>query len=106
MGRGLSILLHHELASLAGEDIETVASRIQVREAEVEKRTLDLDAREGALRQREAELKVRDRKLDLRNQPRARDTTAATSGQKPPGRIDPCWCDSGKKFKFCHGRPA
>jgi preprotein translocase subunit SecA len=19
------------------------------------------------------------------------------------GRNDPCWCDSGKKFKFCHG---
>lgn len=22
---------------------------------------------------------------------------------KPPGRNDPCWCDSGKKFKKCHG---
>jgi preprotein translocase subunit SecA len=20
------------------------------------------------------------------------------------GRNDPCWCGSGKKFKFCHGR--
>jgi preprotein translocase subunit SecA len=19
------------------------------------------------------------------------------------GRNDPCWCGSGKKFKFCHG---
>jgi SEC-C motif-containing protein len=22
---------------------------------------------------------------------------------KPPGRNDPCWCGSGKKFKKCHG---
>jgi hypothetical protein len=21
-----------------------------------------------------------------------------------PGRNDPCWCGSGKKFKKCHGR--
>ena len=20
------------------------------------------------------------------------------------GRNEPCWCGSGKKFKFCHGR--
>lgn len=24
--------------------------------------------------------------------------------EKLPGRNDPCWCDSGKKFKKCHGR--
>lgn len=23
---------------------------------------------------------------------------------KLPGRNDPCWCDSGKKFKKCHGQ--
>lgn len=106
MGRGLGILLHRELASLAGQDIETVATRIQVREAEIEKRTLDLAEREEALRRKETELTVRERQLDLRNQTRAREITAAAGGQKPPGRNDPCWCDSGKKFKFCHGRPA
>ncbi len=26
-----------------------------------------------------------------------RDPTA-----KPPGRNDPCWCESGKKYKRCH----
>jgi preprotein translocase subunit SecA len=24
--------------------------------------------------------------------------------EKTPGRNDPCWCGSGKKFKLCHGR--
>ncbi len=25
-------------------------------------------------------------------------------GDKKPGRNDPCWCGSGKKYKKCHGR--
>ena len=37
----------------------------------------------------------------------ARPTAPAASGAKPAerkvGRNDPCWCGSGKKFKFCHG---
>jgi len=24
--------------------------------------------------------------------------------EKTPGRNDPCYCGSGKKFKLCHGR--
>ena len=27
----------------------------------------------------------------------------ANSASKEPGRNDPCWCGSGKKFKKCHG---
>jgi len=23
---------------------------------------------------------------------------------KPPGRNEPCYCGSGKKYKLCHGR--
>ena len=30
-------------------------------------------------------------------------TTTGRSDQRP-GRNDPCWCGSGKKFKKCHGR--
>ncbi len=31
--------------------------------------------------------------------------TATTSDERPkPGRNDPCWCGSGRKFKQCHGR--
>jgi preprotein translocase subunit SecA len=24
--------------------------------------------------------------------------------EKTPGRNEPCWCGSGKKYKLCHGR--
>jgi uncharacterized protein YecA (UPF0149 family) len=26
--------------------------------------------------------------------------------EKVPGRNDPCWCGSGKKYKKCHGASA
>jgi preprotein translocase subunit SecA len=26
--------------------------------------------------------------------------------EKTPGRNDPCWCGSGKKYKKCHGAAA
>ena len=26
------------------------------------------------------------------------------AGGKTPGRNDPCWCGSGKKYKKCHGK--
>jgi preprotein translocase subunit SecA len=31
-------------------------------------------------------------------------TTVVKSPQQKIGRNEPCWCGSGKKFKFCHGR--
>jgi preprotein translocase subunit SecA len=43
---------------------------------------------------------------DLRtNRDQSKPNISATgpNGQKP-GRNDPCWCGSGKKFKKCHGR--
>ena len=30
--------------------------------------------------------------------------SATGPGGQRPGRNDPCWCGSGKKFKKCHGR--
>lgn len=29
--------------------------------------------------------------------------TGLPSGNQIPGRNEPCWCGSGKKFKKCHG---
>jgi uncharacterized protein YecA (UPF0149 family) len=29
--------------------------------------------------------------------------TQASGAIKKPGRNDPCYCGSGKKFKNCHG---
>ena len=30
--------------------------------------------------------------------------TSSTAPSKLPGRNEPCWCGSGKKFKKCHGK--
>lgn len=56
MGEALAILLHHELASVADVDLETVRDRLEQREAEIEKRTAALDDREGEIGRREREL--------------------------------------------------
>jgi len=31
-------------------------------------------------------------------------TTVVKRPDQKIGRNEPCWCGSGKKFKFCHGR--
>ncbi|MFO0747917.1 MAG: SEC-C metal-binding domain-containing protein [Myxococcota bacterium] len=33
---------------------------------------------------------------------RVRGARRARAGRAPPGRNDPCWCGSGKKYKKCH----
>jgi preprotein translocase subunit SecA len=30
--------------------------------------------------------------------------TSSSAPSKLPGRNEPCWCGSGKKFKKCHGK--
>jgi len=34
----------------------------------------------------------------------APEVVAPVRVEKTPGRNEPCWCGSGKKFKLCHGR--
>ena len=122
MGHGLSLLLHNELASIVGEDVETLSDRLKAREAA-------LEARDRELREREKELKQRDRVLDLfkadlderqrgvaereRNVAVVEHNLAAQlkriATPEPPvrprrklGRNESCWCESGKKYKNCH----
>jgi hypothetical protein len=124
MGEGVALLMLHELASIADEeDVETLADRLIAREAE-------MNAKAQELKDRDKELKQRDRTLFLREadlEDRERDVTAREENvaaveqslarrleasprvqpvDKPKrklGRNDPCWCGSGKKYKFCHG---
>lgn len=118
MGRGLSILLHHELASLVDEGIETVADRFAARQAEldersksltavereIESRRRDLSIRESDFREREREVAAREENVAVLEQSIAQTiirAPRATSIPKP-GRNEPCWCGSGKKYKVCH----
>jgi preprotein translocase subunit SecA len=37
-------------------------------------------------------------------QPDPQESMQPVRVEKTPGRNEPCWCGSGKKFKLCHGR--
>lgn len=122
MGRGLAILLHNELASIVDQDLESLSSKIQARESDVDtragelaKRERDLEGRQRDLAVRESELSERERDLEGREKNVAvvehrvaeelmrlsRTDPSIRSGPKR-GRNEPCWCGSGKKYKNCH----
>jgi preprotein translocase subunit SecA len=39
-----------------------------------------------------------------RNEPARAPVAVAEDAKRKPGRNDPCWCGSGKKYKKCHGK--
>ncbi len=45
---------------------------------------------------------VKQRPADAINQ--ASDIASASKSSKKTGRNEPCWCGSGKKYKYCHGK--
>lgn len=122
MGRGLAILLHHELASVVDEDLEELANRIGERESGIESRASELASAEKDLERRQRDLAIRESELVRRQRDvEAREENVATveqrvaealtrpsqtrtpvSSQPKLGRNDPCWCGSGKKYKVCH----
>lgn len=121
-GGGLAVLVDHELASVAEEEVETLTESVKSREAAVGAREDELDEREEAVAKRErfcdfrerqiedtrARLDVREQRNDSRQQ--ALEILAAASQPRTPVRVSPkpgrndlCWCDSEKKYKHCHG---
>jgi uncharacterized protein YchJ len=124
MGHGLAVLLHHELATIVDEDVETLADRLKARETEMEARARELKDREKELRERDRVLCLREADLeDRETEVAARErnvaivehnlaqqlmqiakTEASAGAARKLGRNEECWCQSGKKFKYCHGR--
>src|SRR5918995_5297798 len=51
MGEGVALLMLNELASVAGEDAETLADRLHIQEAELKGRAQELKDRERELNQ-------------------------------------------------------
>jgi hypothetical protein len=101
MGRALAVLLHQELAALVDEDLDRSGTMLGEREALVA-------AGEAALATREREMVTREKALAIREQRLAAQTKASAPPPIAPvsklGRNESCWCGSGKKFKYCHGR--
>jgi uncharacterized protein YecA (UPF0149 family) len=122
MGKAVALLIVHELASVAGEDAETLADRIRARETELNARAQDLRDQEKELKQRdrslflrvadledrEKEVAAREQNVAVLEQSLAQQLQGSTRVQpavrsKPkPGRNEPCWCGSGKQYKICH----
>jgi uncharacterized protein YecA (UPF0149 family) len=101
MGRALAVLLHQELALVIEEDLDRTGTMLGEREALVA-------AGEAALAVREREVATREKALAIREQRLAAQTKASAPRPIAPvpklGRNELCWCGSGKKFKYCHGR--
>jgi hypothetical protein len=101
MGRALAVLLHLELASLVDEDLDRTGTMLGEREARVA-------AGEAAVSGREQEVATREKALAIREQRLAAQTKPTAAAHTVPvaklGRNELCWCGSGKKFKYCHGR--
>src|SRR3990172_904716 len=102
MGRGLAVLLHHELASVVDEDLESLGTKLAAREASIAAREAELTEREQELIRRETHLVIEKHRLTAAARTSANQTEARVPPK--PGRNEPCWCGSGKKFKYCHGR--
>lgn len=122
MGHGLAVLLHHELASVVDEDVDTLSDRLKGREAELEARARDLKEREKEVKQRDrvlvlfkADLEQRERDVAARERNVAvvehnlaqqlmqiAKPEASAKPRRKLGRNELCWCKSGKKYKNCH----
>jgi uncharacterized protein (DUF3084 family) len=122
MGRALAILLHGELASVADENLETLHERLLEREAaieaervglkaahtDLEQRTRDLIVREAEIAERERDVTDRENNVAAVEHGLAEQlktlarTTPTVRPQRKPGRNEPCWCGSERKYKVCH----
>jgi hypothetical protein len=120
MGEGVAILIRHELASVADEDLETLGDRLKARQADLDEResavadTTDelkrqqqeLDVREARLKQRERDVQERETSVEMVERQITQELKSGAPVQastRKLGRNEPCWCNSGKKYKYCHG---
>ena len=102
MGRALAVLLHQELASLVDEDLlDRTGTMLGEREALVAAGEADVAGREREVATREKALAIREQGLAAQTKPTAAPLPVPVAKL---GRNELCWCGSGKKFKYCHGR--
>ena len=104
MGRGLAILMHQELASVVDEDLEGLAERLSEREAAIAAHESELAEAQESVRVRDVEVGLRERRLVEYQE---KTPCAPLEQWIPPkrGRNEKCWCESGRKYKNCHGKP-
>jgi hypothetical protein len=108
MGRGLAILVHHELASVVEEDFAHEGELLAERARGLNERERSLDHKEAELVQREKWIASRERRMHagggVTRSPKLEPAPVGRPTSMPKvGRNDPCPCKSGLKYKRCHG---
>ena len=116
MGRAIAALIENELAGALGDSGGGVGSvygyraeelmsareaKLASREAEMEASEHRMRRRSERLRDREREIEVREWRLEVVTKLAARPVEAASK----TGRNERCPCESGLKYKHCHGLP-
>jgi hypothetical protein len=97
MGRGVGVLVAHELGALTEVDADGGAVFASELKRQLVARSEDLDARERRLDEKERSLRASQRLL------RAKTIPLDRADHSRVGRNDPCPCASGFKYKRCHG---
>ncbi|HJQ90822.1 MAG TPA: SEC-C domain-containing protein [Acidimicrobiia bacterium] len=114
MGRGIVVLMDHELASVFDHSSEGAVSsfeeRVQQqmaeREAALTKREQELGAAEERVRRWSDHLRGREQELEIREwrvDAATKLSTQAAQVRSKLGRNERCPCGSGLKYKRCHG---
>jgi SEC-C motif len=107
MGEALARLIVAELEATIDDEGTTAAELADLLTKRAEERSLQLDARQRGLEVRADALRRREERLwaweeQLRTSPTA-DVDPRFSAKV--GRNERCPCNSGLKYKHCHGRP-
>lgn len=97
MGAGIAGLITHELGALVDASDRPGAAFADELQRQLLARSEALDGRERRLDEREGSLKSLERLLRARTRP------LELPANPSVGRNDPCPCESGLKYKRCHG---
>ena len=97
MGRGIAGLIVHELGTVVSPETNPEALFASQLHRQLVARSEDLDARERRLKEQQRSLRAAEHRLKARSVPLDPSTHAGV------GRNEPCPCDSGFKYKRCHG---
>ena len=105
MGEGVAGLIAHELETVVGAGgdaggvfADRVARRAEERASRLDVRERELDARADRLRDKEVHLNAWEQQIRTQRLPGAPVRTVTKVG-----RNERCPCGSGRKYKYCHG---
>ena len=117
MGRAVTVLIDRELLSVFGEHTagewpalaQQAVEELENREARIESREHRVDTDEAQMRERSERLRRREDEIEARKQlfeAASKRFSSASTARTKIGRNERCPCESGLKYKRCHGLAA